>query len=192
MIDLELVVNDVETEKNKDANQLQRIVLLANILVDQQNRVTDLENQLKTAKEAVSKTEREDLPLLMKEVGLKEFKLDNGALVELLTDVKCGITEARKPAAHKWLVDNGFSGLIKTEVVVPFDRGTHDEAIEMAEELIAEGHECNIKESVHAQTLKSFVKEQLEAGAALPMDLFGVFSYEVVEVTMPKPKKAKK
>ena len=32
------------------------------------------------------------------------------------------------------------------------------------------------KKEVHPQTLKAFVKEQLQKGQAVPMDLFGVFT----------------
>jgi hypothetical protein len=41
-------------------------------------------------------------------------------------------------------------------------------------------------ESVHPQTLKSFVKEQIEKGSPVPVDTFGVFIQPKVTTKDPK------
>ena len=151
---------------------LERIVALAKILRQRQSAVEDLTQELSDAKEQLRKVEQEDLPELMRELGLELMRLEDGSTVEVVPDVQCAITEAHRPAAHAWLTANGFGGLIKTEVSVAFGRGEHDAALALAEKIGGQ-----VKESVHAQTLKAFVKEQMEAGTKVPFDLFSVFPF---------------
>lgn len=167
-------------------SDLQRAVQLAELLIELRNKVEDLETQLTKAKADVRRVEQEDLPDLMQELGLETFKLKTGEMVEVKPEVDCGISEERRARAHEWLVANGFGGLIKTEVVVTFGRGEHDEAEGFAKEVAQQGKEPNLVERVHPSTLKSFVKEQMAAGKPVPFDLFGVHPYSKVKITAAK------
>jgi hypothetical protein len=159
-------------------SDLKRIVVLANLLSEQQALVERLEEELKTAKAALLVTEREDLPTLMTELGLQEIKLDDGSIVKVVEDCSCGITEATRDRALRWLLDNDFGGLIKTQVAVAFGRGDHDAATKVFKALTKRYPDAALlKEEVHPSTLKSFVKEQLAAGSPIPMDLFNVHPY---------------
>lgn len=171
--------NDAETEPAKDETELQRIVRLAELMVAQAREVAELEQKLKEAKAALRRTETEDLPELMREVGLDSVKLNDGSTVEVIEDVDCGISQARRADAHAWLVENGFGGLIKTQVITAFDRGEIEAAMEYARQASEHWpeHPAELKDAVHPATLKSFVKEQLEKGAELPYELFGVRPY---------------
>jgi ABC-type sugar transport system substrate-binding protein len=124
----------------------------------------------------------------MREVGLAEMKLANGVEVVISEEVTAAITEERRAAAHAWLREHDFGGLIKTVVTVPFGRGEEEEARRLAA-AIAEEHACELKEAIHPQTLKAFVKEQVEAGKPLPFELFGVFPFSRAKVKMPKGQK---
>lgn len=168
------------------SNDLQRALKLADILLQLRAKVEDLETQLTAAKADVRRIEQEDLPDLMQELGLETFKLKTGEVIEVKQDVDCSITEARRHDAHQWLIANGFGGLIKTEVVVAFGRGEHDAAEEFAGKLAEEGKDPNLVERVHPMTLKSFVKEQMAAGTALPFELFGVHPFNKVKITSAK------
>lgn len=160
---------------------IQRAVQLAELLLEARRKVEKLESELTTAKADVRRIEQEDLPELMQELGLETFRLKTGETIEVKLDVECGISEERRAAAHKWLTENGFSGLIKTEVVVGFGRGEHDAAVEFAEKVGG-----NAVERVHPSTLKSFVKEQMEAGKPIPFDLFGIHPFNRVKVVNKK------
>lgn len=151
---------------------LERIVALARLLRQHQVTVETLTDELTDAKEALRKVEQEDLPELMRELGLELMRLEDGSTVEVVNEVQCAITEAHRPAAHAWLQDNGFGGLIKTEVSVAFGRGEQAAALALAAQIGG-----TLKEAVHASTLKAFVKEQMEAGTKVPFDLFSVFPY---------------
>jgi hypothetical protein len=162
-------------------SDLQRALKLAELLLAARKHLEAVEAQLKTAKEDVRRLEQEDLPELMQELGLETFKLTTGELIEVKQDIECGISEERRARAHAWLTDNGFGGLIKTEVVAKFGRDERDAAVAAAEQIGGE-----MVERVHPSTLKSFVKEQMEAGRAIPFDLFAIHPFNRVKITAAK------
>lgn len=162
-------------------SEIKRAVQLAELLLKARENVASLEQQLATAKSDLTRLEQEDLPDLMMELGLSSFKMDNGASVEIVNEVHCGITEERRRAAHDWLIQHNFGGLIKTEVSVAFGKGELEKAQHVAEEIGG-----SVKESVHPATLKSFIKEQMAAGSAVPFELFGVRPYNKVKITLKK------
>ena len=162
-------------------SDLQRAVKMAELLVQLRNNVERLTDELKTAKEDMRRVEQEDLPDLMQELGLQTFKLASGEVVDVKPDVECGISEERRARAHAWLTENGFGGLIKTEVIARFGRDEHDAAVAAAEKINGE-----MVERVHPATLKSFVKEQMEAGRAIPFDLFAIHPFNRVKITAAK------
>ena len=162
-------------------SDLQRVVQLAELLLKLRENVERLETQLENAKKDMRRVEQEDLPDLMQELGLETFKLKTGETVEVKPEVDCGITEERRVRAHDWLTANGFGGLIKTEVVAKFGRDEREEAVRAANLINGE-----MVERVHPSTLKSFIKEQMAAGNAVPFDLFGVHPYNKVKITAAK------
>ena len=165
-----------------------RVTALAGLLVNTAARIAAIEAELAAAQANYLRVEREDLPELMREVGLTKLTLTDGTEVTLTEEVTAAITEERRQAAHAWLREHNFGGLIKTLLTVPFGRGEEDEARRMAER-IAEEHECSLDEKVHPQTLKAFVREQVEDGKPLPFDLFGVHPFSRAKIKMAKGKK---
>lgn len=156
---------------------LDRIVKMAELLVAQQSHVDELEAELKVAKKELTTLEREDLPTLMTEAGLQEITLNDGTTIQIKEDVDTKIPTAHRDAALNWLIQNGYGGLIKTNVAVVFGRGDHDQAVAVRDRLAAEYEGVELKEDVHHSTLKAFVKERLTAGEQIPFDLFGIYPY---------------
>jgi len=113
----------------------------------------------------------------MSELNLPSITLPSGAKVTVAADATAKISEANHPAAMKWLIDNKFGGLIKTGVLVEFGRGERDEAVKAARMIAESGLKPLVSEGVHHSTLKSFVKEQLNEGKEIPMDIFGVHTF---------------
>ena len=134
------------------------------------------------------KITQRQLPELMEALGMEKFKLKTGEEVSVKDDIKCGLTEEHKPKAWEWLESKGYDGIIKTVVNVPYGRGEVGKAKELISKLAAEfGVDADLSRSVHYQTLKSFVKERLEAGD-LPSDMLAVFSvYEFKEAKIKAP-----
>lgn len=168
-------------------SDLKRVMELANLLVVQSRRVEQAKAELARQEQELRKIENEDLPELMREIGMLSVTLDNGMIVEVADEISCGITEEHRQQAHTWLIENGFGGLIKTEVVMSFGRGERD-AAEKASEEIQRLHlgDPIVSEKVHAQTLKAFIKEQLADGVAVPFDLFSVHPYSKAKLKASK------
>lgn len=164
-------------------SDLQRLVELGDLMVAQEKEVARLTKELAAAKKLHLKTSTEILPDLMSEIGVDEIKLSDGSRITCTAEVDCAITESTREGAMSWLINNGFGGLIKTTVTLEFGSGEREAANELAQELAAEyENSVTLKEVVHPQTLKSFVREQMAAGAAIPMDTFNVRPYNIVKL----------
>ena len=105
-------------------------------------------------------------------------------------DVQTSITVANRPTGYAWLRDNGHGAIIKVDLVVDA-RALSDTDRQGLRDLIEEsefGVAVEDKESVHAATLKSLVKELLEKGTTLPPAI-SVHQFKKAELKEPKVKK---
>lgn len=133
---------------------------------------------------------RVHIPTVMDELGMEEFKLVDGSKVTVKNDIKCGLTEERKPAAFQWLRETQNDGIIKTLVSLSFGKGEAAQAQEAVEALHQAGFgNAATDDSVHPSTLKSFVKECLENGVSIPLDTFGVFEYKIAKIALPRSRR---
>lgn len=159
-------------------------------------KMKELERDINERKVALAEVEAEHerietkfIPDIMTELGLEEFKLKDGSKITVKDDVKCSITEERKPAAWKWLEDTKNDGIIKTAVEATFGRGEMERARVAMDVLTKSGFMAEISRSVHPSTLKAFVKEQLEAGVDIPLETFGVYERKVAKITLPRTRR---
>ena len=166
-------------------SDLKRVADLAALLTQVQNEVATTQETLNELKATERRISEEDLPQLMAEVGLSEIALTTGEKVTITEQVNASITEAHNEAAIKWLTEHGFGGIVKTRLIVDFDHTERDDALATLHKQ-EKKHITELKETVHSATLKSFVREQLEAGNKLPMDLFSVHPYSKAKITRPK------
>ena len=168
MIDLE---KDILVPKNED---LHGIAELAEKQVTIQAKVSDLENQLELAKAQLTTIQEIELPESMLHLGLKSFTLSDGSKLDIKTFYRGNISEKNREEAHDWLRDRGHADLIKNQVVCSFGKGEDHEALTLMGKLDELKFDYENKKSVHASTLKAFVREQIERGKTLPLDLFGI------------------
>ena len=168
---------------------LTQIAELSKLLRNADAQVAALTLELQDAKEEVRRIQEDDLPELMREVGLSEIKLADGSSIKVVDEVDCSISEERRYRAHEWLVANGFGGIIKSAITVEFGRDEHTEALAAAEQIHnVTGRDALLKEGVHPQTLKAFIKEQMAAGQTIPQELFGIRPYSKAKLTKAKAK----
>jgi hypothetical protein len=169
-----------------DTNNVLRAVALAELMLKQEADVAAAEVALAEAKAKHRRTEQEDLPELMQELGLLEFKLLDGTKIIFDPDVQCGIKVENRAPAALWLIEHGFGGIIKTQLTIGFGRGEREKALEAAEKIEAQtGFACGFEETVHPSTLKSFVKEQREKGTNFPPSI-DVHPFNRAKVKRPK------
>jgi len=142
------------------------------------------------------------IPNIMEELGMSNFTLQDGSVIDVKNDLRASIKVENRNQAWQWLESQKHDGIIKTKVVSEFGRGELAKANELLEKLSKEGQSAALDRSVHPATLKSFVKERLEADAnlpadanpalRLPRDIFGVYEFKRSEIKLPKVKKGKK
>lgn len=167
-------------------DQLKEVATLARLWLEASKAVSDAEDVLSKAKAKLEKVETIDLPEAIAETGLSELRLSTGEKVKVSDDVSCGITAANAERAFGWLTKNGYEGLIKAVVTTQFSSGDLKRAQQLVETLSKKkGLEVEFKRSVHPQTLKAFLKEQIAQRKKLPLDLFGARSYSRATVKLP-------
>ena len=175
-----------------DKAKLSAVYTIAQRQMEEEDAVKRLETQLAEAKSKLYKTQTVDLPQAMLELGLRAgVTLADGSIIKIQPFFEASIPSAtaidkakgedkmklanRALACYNWLRENGYGDLIKREVVASFGRGEDNLAGDLVGELRERGLSVSDKSSVHASTLKSFVKERVEAGdASFPLDTFGV------------------
>jgi hypothetical protein len=159
------------------SEELARVADMTRVLLNAQERVRAAEVELEAAEKALRQITQEDFPELMSEVGMTEVKLEDGTVIKIEPDIRCGITEERQAQAFAWLRDNNFGGIIKSEVSLSFGIGDEESVAAVMTLLYKAGFTAERSDGVHWQTLKSFCKEQREKGGEFPNELFGVFPF---------------
>jgi hypothetical protein len=175
---LDEVKRDVEQAKAipKD-EQLSLLSSKAQRQIELEDEVESLESRLKETKAALAKVSELEIPELMGQLGVKEFTLTVGLKVKVAPFYAAKIPEEKSEQAFDWLEDNDHAGIIKGEFVVMYrrpDKQRIGQFLDLAREL---GFDTKDKLAVHPQTLKAFVREQIEGGTEdFPRELFGVYT----------------
>jgi hypothetical protein len=164
----------VELSDVKDSD-LKKVGMLVRQQLVLEKRIADLEAELKMTTRELNEVSGELLPAALQEHGMTELKMHDGSVVTVATVISASISKERQPDAHEWLREHGHGDLIKNTVSLTFGRGEDDKADALLRELDAKGFDPEQKESVHAGTLKAFVKEQINEGREIPSELFGVY-----------------
>jgi len=161
---------------------LKEITIACNRLLELEIAISGLEEDARDLKEKARIIREETIPNALNEIGVSSITLDSGQKVTVTNEIYASIPVKNRDKAFKWLVENGFSGLIKTEVKVPFPREALDQATSFAEDLMNDGYDVTLLENVHPQTLKAFIKEQIADGNNIPLDLFGARSINIARI----------
>lgn len=177
-------------------DRLERLSALAEQLRAAQIALYLADCTMKDAEDKERRLREIDIPELMKECNMKEFKLRNGVKIKVEPDLKCGLPKediAARERAMAWLRDKGLGGIIKTVVAVGFGKGDESRAKIAAEALRQANFIPEVNEDVHWQTLKATIKEERQKGNHVPPELFSLFEYETTKLEFPpgveKPKK---
>jgi hypothetical protein len=157
-----------------------------------QSELDVLELKAAGLKAAINSMLIEDLPGVFKEMEIEEARLDDGTTVRIREEVSCGITEANRARAMKWLRDNDYGGIIKTSATMVLPIEGNEELLDQLGKF-AEDHDANLdhKEVIHPATLTSFVKEQMR-NASFPQALFSVYPFQKAKITKPAAARARR
>mgnify|MGYP004450904509 FL=1 len=160
---------------NVDDTNLKTVAEVASRIIETEENIEQLEELLKQRKKSLLKLTDEDLPAMLTEMGLSAFELADGSKISVKQTYGAHIKVDNKEAAFNWLRDHEFDDLIKNTVSVNFGRNEDNKAREFVSIVEKRGFSPAQKTDVHPSTLKAFVKERIEQGDEIPMELFGVF-----------------
>ena len=160
---------------NVDDTNLKTVAEVANRIIATQEDIEQLDNLLKERKKNLLKLTDEDLPAMLTEMGLSAFELEDGSKISVKQTYGAHIKVDNKEAAFNWLREHEFDDLLKNTVSVNFGRDEDSKAREFVDIIEGQGFSPAQKTEVHPSTLKAFVKERVEQGEEIPMELFGVF-----------------
>lgn len=171
------------TNSPDGSDKIDRLQKLASKLLDQRDKVAQLEAELAEAKEAARVTEQDHIAGLMDEIGMAEFTMASGAKLKLGSKIRFG--NLSNPALHDFLRASGNAGLIKAEVTVPFKKGQDQDARELVEKLKAEQLAATFKQTVHWGSLESAIKKMMAEGTEVELAAIGGHEQRVVDVKLP-------
>jgi hypothetical protein len=171
------------TTVNIKTDEVKEISSACKKLSSQNKKVQDLEKLLKTEQEESSLSE-EVIPTLMQQAGVSSIKLEDGSSVTVSPYYYAKIPEDKKHEAFNWLRDNNFGDLIKNNVSVSFGKGEDSDAVKLKATLEKQGLVVDQKQDIHWQTLRGFVREQIQdLGKDVPVELFGTYVANKTKIT---------
>lgn len=154
--------------------ELSEISALAEQQMVLESEVKDYEEILAQKKEDLRNIQEVLLPEAMASIGLSEFKLACGAKVTVKDDVYASIRADYIGNAVLWLEAHNLGDIVKNDVSVKFGRGDKAKAEAVVDFCERAGYNVSSKMSVHPQTLKATVKEQLARGVEFPEEYFSI------------------
>jgi hypothetical protein len=175
MFDESGALDSINTETTKNLSGLVRQLRVV------EQEVEEAETLLKNLKAEKQKLSTQMIPDLMDEMGVERVDVD-GLTVTKKQIVAASIPVDKRELAFDWLRDRGLDDIIKNDVVCTFGRGQDNLAKDAFWTLKDKGLEPSTKTHIHPMTLKAFVKDRVEQGQEIDLDLFGAFLTNAVEI----------
>jgi len=141
------------------------------------------EESLKNKKKEIERISGEVIPTMLSEMGLSSLKLADGSAVDVKPYYTANISIINREAAYSWLRSNGLGDIIKNDITVSFGRNEDNKAAQYANLARGQGFQPTQKLKVEPMTLKALVRERIEAGKTMPMDIFNVFVGNRTKIT---------
>ena len=207
------LLDDVQEVGFTDApteDQSNKLSELGRQLLERDREIADLERRLSEARTARWKIASEDLPSYMESVGQNVIGLGD---VEVVLEpfyhanISAEWPEERRQTAFDYLESVGAGGLIKLMLAYSFRRGELESArqVQFAIETVAEMinriraeagieepfvlPEPTLREEVHHMTLTAWLKERVEAGSEVDLEVLGATVGRVAKVVRQKKRR---
>ena len=155
-------------------NDIEGLSALAARAKELEAELADLQSEVDLRAGKLRKLLEESIPEAMRGMGVSSFKMSDGSSIEVKPFYNASIKETHRNAAFQWLREEGFDDIIKKTVTVRFGRNETELSDTLLNLLETNDFMPEVAEKVEPQTLKAFVKEQLEKGVSVPTETFGV------------------
>lgn len=164
-------------------SDLSELSQLASDLYRAELELQEAEETYKAAQRRVRDISEHQIPELMDEIGMAEFTTTSGIKISVKDSLRVSPPAARRQECWDWIEEQGYGDLVKRNVIVGFGRNEDSDALALRDKLEAEGLAVKDERKVESATLKKFIKERLEAGDNVPLDMFGTVEYRQTKIT---------
>ena len=176
---LDKMVQDSSTKSDQldklDDHKLDKISRLANEASSLQEDVERLEDELKNFKKAYYRVTDELLPEALEELNLQNFTLKDGSEISVKPIYGASIPKDRRDEAYDYLREHGDGDIIKNNITVTIGKGEDQDAQAFMVMCGDQGFTPQQLEKIEPMTLKAWLRERVEAGHPIPLELFGAF-----------------
>ena len=139
------------------------------------------EEELKSLKLQKHLMSTEQIPTMMDEMGVQRLDVENLS-VSLKPLINASIPPTRREEAYQWLRENDLDDIIKNDVILSFGKGEDNMAGDIMYDLEQRGMHPEKKTHIHSMTLKAFIRERVEKGLPIDLDLFGAFVARTADI----------
>lgn len=191
-------------KKSATPEDLAAISKMADRHAELQLLVREEQEYMKTLTDEIYRLESVSLPEAMAACGMESFKTTSGAAVAIIPFMECSLPaagsiekakgdekaelEQRFQDGLKWIIEHDGEPIIKSVVMVNFEKGQAETKKKLVDALVEKGYMAASLDAVHPQTLKSWLKEKISKGVDVPFDTFKIYSGTKAEVKLPKTK----
>lgn len=155
----------------KDAEALpseEKLSRLANLAIEMrkiENEIEATEAKLVELKSNLRKVSEDHIPSLMDEIGISKITLSNGLKLSTKFFASGKVLDDQ---VYDWFEKEGFADIVKCVLTVNTRRIEKQDLAPVKAVLREMGLEFGEKDSIHYQTMSSWLRERIEAGMSLP------------------------
>ena len=139
------------------------------------------EEELKSLKLQKHLMSTEQIPAMMDEMGVQRLDVENLS-VSLKPLINASIPPTRREEAYQWLRENDLDDIIKNDVILSFGKGEDNIAGDIMYDLEQRGMHPEKKTHIHSMTLRAFIRERVEKGLPIDLDLFGAYVARIADI----------
>jgi hypothetical protein len=139
------------------------------------------EEELKSLKLQKHLMSTEQIPTMMDEMGVQRLDVENLS-VSLKPLINASIPPTRREEAYQWLRENDLDDIIKNDVILSFGKGEDNIAGDIMYDLEQRGMHPEKKTHIHSMTLRAFIRERVEKGLPIDLDLFGAYVARIADI----------
>ena len=147
-------------------------------VVEMQQKVRqaeELEQRCKKLRDQITHLSSVVIPELCESANMSDFTLTDGTKVSVKSRFFGKVSEDNMDAAQQYLEGVGDGALIKRQISVDLGKCDEEQASRVHEALQTVDVVGEEKRSIHPSTLSSWLTQQMESGADIPTDVFGVY-----------------
>ena len=143
--------------------------------------INEKEEELKSLKLQKHLMSTEQIPTMMDEMGVQRLDVENLS-VSLKPLINASIPPTRREEAYQWLRENDLDDIIKNDVILSFGKGEDNIAGDIMYDLEQRGMHPEKKTHIHSMTLRAFIRERVEKGLPIDLDLFGAYVARIADI----------